>query len=146
MTRWTLTVPLPLLSANDRIVNGRDKVSRAIYANRRDAWAQILTTLARYHGIPAATGKRRVTFIRLMGKGQRAFDDDDLIGGCKLVRDAMRRPKPWTKRVGKARVSMLTAGASLIVDDSARWLEATYVQERAADGVTATRIVIEEAT
>ena len=109
--KWALNLSLQLPSANDRMVNGRDRVSRAIYAKHRDDWAHVLTVLARSAGIPPATSKRKVTFIRLMGKRQRAFDDDDLIGGCNLVRDAMRKPKPWTKKVGKAKVRMMTSGA-----------------------------------
>lgn len=141
---WTIRTNRQLPSANVRLVNGRDRKSRAIYARTRDEWAMALEMLARQEGIPSATGKRRVTFVRLMGKGQRAFDDDDLVGGCKLVRDAMRKPQPWTKKVGKLKVPMMTAGASLIVNDSAKWIEAVYVQERAADGRPGTRIELED--
>jgi hypothetical protein len=144
ITKWYLTFEEQLPSANDRLVNGRDRKSRAIYARKRDDWAALLTLAAKMAGIPAATGKRRVTFVRIMGKRQRAFDDDDLSGGCKLVRDAMKRPHKWTKKIGKVSVPMLTAGASLIVDDGAKWIDAVYMQERAADGKPGTRIEIED--
>lgn len=36
-----------------------------------------------------ANGKRYVRFTRVMGPGERPYDDDNLIGGLKAVRDAL---------------------------------------------------------
>jgi hypothetical protein len=48
------------------------------------------------------------------------------VAACKALRDAMQAP-----RVVRGR---RVAGASIVVDDSAKWSAWTYAQERAADG------------
>jgi hypothetical protein len=138
---WSFTIPRAVPSANDRLCNGRDRVSRAMYARARDSWANDLAVMMRVHGIPAATAPRRVTITRLWGKRQRLWDDDNLSGGAKLVRDAMRASHAY-KRKGATR---WVVGAGLIVDDSARWVTVDYVQVRAPDGVAATRIDVSDA-
>jgi Holliday junction resolvase RusA-like endonuclease len=60
-------------------------------------------------GIPAAEGKRRVTFERVWGPGQRAYDRDNLVGGMKPIRDALTK-------------------AGLLVDDAEKWCQAHYGQ------------------
>jgi hypothetical protein len=60
------------------------------------------------------------------------------VAACKALRDAMQAP-----RVVRGR---RVAGASIVVDDSAKWSAWTYAQERAADGVAAVRIEVSETT
>lgn len=72
---------------------------------------------------PKAQAKRRVSFIRFSA-GE--LDDDNLRGGFKPVRDAL-------KTIG------------LIRDDNARWLEAHYAQVKVKPGAQSMRIEISEA-
>ena len=140
-TVWRFVLPIALTSANDHVVNGRHAVAAAMYRKRRDQWAWALTVAARSAGVPRieqAVTFRRVTITRLWGKGQRAWDDDNLVAACKALRDAMQAP-----RVVRGRH---IPGASIVVDDSAKWSAWTYAQERAADGVAAVRIEVNETT
>lgn len=137
-TVWRFVLPIALTSANDHVVNGRHAVAAALYRKRRDQWAWALTLKARYVGVPPVVSFRRVTITRLWGKGQRAWDDDNLVAACKALRDAMQAP-----RVVRGR---RVAGASIVVDDSAKWSAWAYAQERAADGVAAVRIEVSETT
>lgn len=151
-TRWVLDVPIALTSANDHVVNGRDPVARAQYKARRDKAAHALRMVARAMGVPlldalpyvdragkpdtAARPVRAVHVVRLIGKGQREWDSDNLTAACKALRDACQYPRQWRGR--------LIAGAAIVVDDSAKWSTWTYAQERAPDGVARVRIEITE--
>ena len=55
--------------------------------------------------------KRHVTYTRMMSKGQRAFDEDNLIAGFKGIQDALKK-------------------AGIIKEDTPDWIEATYKQKR----------------
>ena len=138
MTAWTFTIPRAIPSANAHIVNGNHRATAGKYRRFRNVWAQDFRTAALSLRIPAATAKRHVTITRLIGKGQREYDYDNLVAGSKAVVDAM---KPPVRRRG-----VPVMGASLIVDDGPAHVLVTYLQERAVDGVAATRIVIEEVT
>ena len=117
---WQFTLPLELESLNAHRVNSG--ATRWSYKRKRDGWAMALrATVPR--AILAANGKRRVTLTRLMGKGQRAFDRDNLVGGAKGLVDAM-------VRVG------------LLLGDSAEHAEIHYDQERAA--TPGVRVLVEE--
>lgn len=48
-------------------------------------------------GVPHFYGHVKMSITRLWGKGQRAFDDENLWGGVKLLRDVMRQRKPSGK-------------------------------------------------
>lgn len=133
-----MLIPRALISANARIVNSG--ATRWAYAKARKEWVRDIRNSMLALRIPPATGKRRITLTRLMGKGQRLFDDDGLAGGAKFVRDAMQRPYPWSTKNGVKTVD----GASLIIDDSATSAEFVYEQTRAADGKAATLITIED--
>lgn len=152
---WTLVIPRALPSANERHVNGRDPVARAMYRRLRNAWVSDLMahsgTLFQVEAVPLATGRRRVVLTRVMGKGQRPYDIDSLPGGCKLVLDAMKPAKAarqtvWKSgpRKGRIRLVAPVPGAGLIVDDSPRWVEVEYRQARGERAET--RITIEEVT
>lgn len=60
-------------------------------------------------GVPHFCGHVRMSITRLWGKGQRAFDEENLWGGVKLLRDAMRQ----RKRSGKG----WAGGIGIIEDD-----------------------------
>lgn len=151
--RWILDVPIVLTSANDHVVNGRDKVSAARYKARRDKAAHAIRCTARAAGVPlldalpyvdragrpdVARPFRCVHVVRLMAARHRPWDDDNLVAAFKALRDACQLPRQWRGR--------LIAGAAIVVDDSALWSGWTYTQERAADGVARVRIEITETT
>jgi hypothetical protein len=136
MTVWRFIVPRALASANAHVVNGNHAATAARYRTFRNVWAADLRACKAANRIPDATGKRLVTITRLMGKGQRPFDYDNLVAGAKPVVDAM---KPPANRRGRR-----TDGASLIVDDGPAYVRVTYEQERSADGRPGTLITVED--
>lgn len=129
---WTLHINRPVPSANDRHVNGRDRVSRAMYRKLRDAWARDLTALAKQAGVTPPWSKRRIVLTRIMGPRQREYDHGNLVGGAKPIIDAMLGPKAPSVRVvnGVKKVTAGRPGAWLISDDSNRWVTVEYRQER----------------
>jgi hypothetical protein len=135
VTAWTITVPRALSSQNRAATNGRGQFG-ARYRDDRGKWVWDITMAMRSAAVPKATGKRRITITRLMGKGQREWDVPNLWGGIKLPLDACCADRVFR---GKNR-----AGAGLIVDDAAKWADIEVKQERAADGKAATRIVVED--
>lgn len=156
MSRWTFTLPIDLSSANLRIVNGKDRVAGAKYRRARDHAADMCFWRAKQLGMAlhlfpgadlalddSARTRRRVTIVRLMGKRQRAFDDDGMVAACKGLRDAMQRPRTYGKRVGAHVVQVPIAGAGIVWDDSAKWSEWRYAQERSADGRPGVRVEVE---
>lgn len=126
MTAWTFTVPRALPSRNENARRHHWAVKKALAV-----WAaDIRNTMTGLH-IPVATGPRRLTITRLLGKGQKFYDPDNV--DTKTLIDAMK--------VEHARRPM----AGLIVNDSPAWLVLMPTgQERAADGRAATRITIED--
>lgn len=146
-----LEVPIPLSSGNDHVVNGRDRVVGSIYRRRRDTWAGAVRTVARSAGVAlldarpfvdehgrviAPRPRRKVTIVRMIGKGQREWDGDNMVAACKALRDACQVPRNFRKR--------WVAGAAIVVDDSPKWSEWSYRQERATNGVASVRLEIEE--
>lgn len=144
---WTLTIPLPLPSQN-RAPHNQSFVASHHYRRARNQWASVLSLHARVAGVPMVTADyqplRRVVITRLWGKGQRELDKANAWGGIKLILDCMCPPKVTRYRLtkGGAVQSRVRPGASLIVDDSPKWLDVDVTQEKAADGVAATRIMI----
>lgn len=131
---WTLTINRSIPSRN---VTSKDHWSRRSKA--RKLWAHDIGWAARELGIPEATGKRRLRITRLMGKGQKRFDEDN--HDIKALVDSLKRP------TGGGRPGhQMTAGCSLIIDDSPRYLDLVLpvVDERAADGVPGTRLELED--
>lgn len=116
---FTLERKLP--SANERSVNAN--TARFHYRKERDAWGWLLKVAMIQHGIPRANEKRRLRIVRVLGKGEREYDFDNLVGGAKALVDAMAR-------------------AGLVLNDNARWLEASYHQERGS--ATGVRIEVSE--
>lgn len=144
---WSLLVPVKLPSANDRLCNGRDATSRAIYKRTRDGWAAAIRGVALVAGVPLFRDDdgearfRHVTLVRLWGKGCRAFEEDDFVGGAKGFRDACQRARVTPGRRG---VPRLVPGAGLVWDDSPRWSRWSYGQERSPDGQPGVLVVVSE--
>lgn len=109
LARWNISVDREIRSLNAH--RGNYGAQRWAYKADREAWQQWFIVARRNQDIPEATGKRRVTITRLIGYQQREFDHDNLVGGCKVVVDAMVR-------------------AGLLVSDKPADVEVTYRQER----------------
>lgn len=78
--------------------------------------------------------KRRVRFIREMGRRQREFDaEDNLTDGFKPVRDILQRAEKYVGGIG------------IVWDDSAQWLVAEYSQRKAANGRPGFTLEVEDA-
>lgn len=154
---WTFTVPRPVPSSNARYVNGGSLVQMAIYRRHREAWARDLRVAALAAGMRDALvtdgyrPRRRIVIVRLMRKGQRRYDEQNLVAGCKAIVDAMQPPRPGAvtvfksgRRQGQPRLVKPLGGAALIVSDAPGWVVVEYHQERGdAPGC---RITIENIT
>lgn len=137
---WTLDVPVPMIGHNKGIGNKGTRWQRVQYAKHRDSIITALCALRPRDAWPAQK-PRHVTITRLMGKRQRAYDEDNLRAACKAYLDAMKPP-----RAGHYSNSILVParqGAFLLVDDSPRWLTLSVAQERAKE--SGVRITIKEA-
>lgn len=108
LARWTISIEREIRSLNAH--RGNYGAQRWAYKADREAWQQWFVVARRNQDIPAGTAKRRVTITRLIGYRQREFDHDNLVGGCKVVVDAMAR-------------------AGLLVSDKPADVEVTYRQE-----------------
>lgn len=122
-------------SANRYSVN--HGAARFAYAKKRDEWfSQFRATIwlvvvdgeettATTFQIGDPTKRRRVTFTRCYAGRDREMDRANMIGGMKPVLDAMVR-------------------AGLLVDDSPKWLDDRYEQQRVGKGEDGLRVLIEE--
>jgi hypothetical protein len=121
---WELSLPDKIRSLNElRNPWNRNKDTQN--------WENVIHNELYYAGIRSPTfrpnHKVKVTITRLMSAGERAFDRDNLIGGTKSLMDALKREK-W------------------IHDDSEKWVEVEYRQEKAGPGQRpGTRIRLEPA-
>lgn len=106
---WRWFVPKSTPTLNDRIVNCGS--SRWRYAQERDEWATWFLAARTNLQIPKATGARRLLVLRAFSGRERLRDYVNLVGGCKAVIDAL-------------------VLQDLLVDDSPKWLEDDYRQER----------------
>lgn len=113
--RWEFAIGLEVESLNAHRVNAGARWQQAVYRRKRDAWHWAFKVARINHGITHARpgSKRRVHFVRVMGPKQRAFDDDNLRGGCKMVLDAM-------------------VLEGLVHDDRPEFVEVSYDQQRGA--------------
>lgn len=118
---WAFHVPRQVRSGNAHVHNVG--TARFTYKRERDGWLSDVRTLARIHGVTAATGLRRVTLTRVYGKRCRAYDRDNLGTGLKPAVDAL-------------------VLAGLLLGDSAKHAEIHYAQERGS--VNGLRVLIEE--
>lgn len=111
--RWTVWLPVRAPSQNR--LGGNHGAQRFAYKSFRDRVQTLLTAWARkggaFDGFDKATGKRRVTFTRVFSGRERRMDPANLVGGMKACVDSMVR-------------------AGVLKDDSEKYLEAYYRQER----------------
>lgn len=146
---WTITIPRALVSQN-RAAHNRNSNSSHTYRRERERWAVDITLFARGARIPIVTAeyrpRRAVTITRLWGKGQRALDLPNAWGGAKVIIDMLCPPHVYKRRPikGGPLIQYARPGASLIVDDSPQWAVIKVNQERAEDGLPATRIRIRD--
>ena len=110
-------------SMNDHRVNAG--TARWDYKRERDAWVSHLRMVFdRLTRTAIGQKRRRVTITREWGPRCREFDRDNLVGGCKVVVDALVR-------------------AGLLVGDSEEWAEVHYEQRSGGPGGVGTWIRIE---
>jgi hypothetical protein len=106
---WTFFIARRPPSLNERLHNGGP--TRFAYAKVRDAWIWEFRAARLAHGIPAATGPRRLIARRIYSGREQERDFVNLVGGYKPVIDAMVRER-------------------LLVDDRPAMLADTYEQVR----------------
>ena len=100
----TLILPIALLSKN-----GRDALHWSQRRKLRQTYALMLRT-KHPRKEPPVNQKQRVTFTRILGKGEKLFDDSNVAGGsCVELQDAMTACGFW-------------------VDDSPKFLESCFAQ------------------
>lgn len=119
--RWEFLLPIRTPSQNDLASNRGG--ARHRYRRARNEFELEFLRAAAGLRIPHAMRRRRVTLTRLFSGRERKFDYGNLVGGCKLVLDAMIR-------------------AWLIVDDAPKWLEDHYLQVRGSE--SGLLVIIEE--
>lgn len=111
--RWSMTLPVSVPSQNEASSTGqRWDARRKRYRAFSAALHVLLQAEARRLGIPQATARRLVTFTRLYGKGKRAYDYGNCVGGLKSALDQLVK-------------------LGLLVDDSPKWVDDCYLQESA---------------
>lgn len=150
---WTLHLPIDLPSANRNggaATNARHAANAAMYRRQRAQYVSALAAAMREAGIGSVNllidafdcPRRRVTVVRLWGKGCRAWDDDNLVAACKGLRDACQRARTVT-RMG---IPVIVPGAGLVWDDSAKWSEWSYAQRKSDDGKPGVLLIVSDAS
>lgn len=91
------------------------------YRGARNRWKR---KLASYEALPKATSYRRIYFTRYWGKGKRAYDYGNLVGGFKPLLDEIVR-------------------AGYLIDDSPKHCSEYYSQYKSTTGVDYVVITIE---
>lgn len=107
--RWALDLPMEPPSQNE--LKSNHGSSRHVYRRMREDFELMIRSEMARQRIPKAKGVRRIKITRLMGKGKRAFDHANLVGGCKPLVDACVR-------------------AGLLVDDGPAYFKGYYWQRR----------------
>lgn len=145
--QWTLFVRLRPPSQNENV--DRAGGGRFTFMKLREQWVRAIrhamedTGRGRFEPVPRATGRRRVVMTRVFSGRERERDYGNLVGGMKLVVDAMRPPKQVAIKSGKRKGQVVTVdGAGLIVDDSPTWLDDVYLQEHSTIGLSGLRIAV----
>ena len=121
---WTFEIPKELVSLNRSAKNGSTAVARAVFRRELGQWQTWMRAARLNKRISPPVGKRRVTLTRVIGYRQREFDRDNLVGGGKVIVDAMVRE-------------------GLLLGDDATRAEVHYQQDR-IDDVTGVVVLLEE--
>ena len=117
---WVFTVRIDCLSQNRLYASRNHWHMRKLIKELRDTSRAAFDAMRIRHNIPIATGKRRVTWERILGPRQHEFDEPNFIGGLKPVLDGLvrsgllvdDRPKFYVGRYGQVH-TMRTEGPAL---------------------------------
>lgn len=136
--QWVLFVHLRPPSQNDNV--DRAGGGRFAFRKLRESWVRAIrhamndTGGGRFEIVPRATGKRRIVLTRLYCGREQERDYGNLVGGMKLIVDAMQPPRQRKLATGKRKGQEITVdGAGLILDDSPELLDDVYLQVRTDD-------------
>jgi hypothetical protein len=116
---YTLVIQRSAQSLNSVGVNSKNNRG---YRGARNRWKR---ELKKYENLPKAKAYRRIFFTRFWGKGKRAYDYGNLVGGFKPLLDEIVR-------------------AGLLLDDSPKHCSEYYRQYKSPDGVDHVVVVIED--
>lgn len=117
---YTILIERSAQSLNSVGINHK---SNRGYRGARNRWKR---ELKRYEGkVPKAEKKRRIYFTRYWGKGKRAYDYGNLVGGFKPLLDEIVR-------------------AGLLLDDSPKQCEEYYKQFKSPTKKDYVIVVIED--
>tara|TARA_R110002020_G_scaffold207256_2_gene412647 strand:- start:2873 stop:3283 length:411 start_codon:yes stop_codon:yes gene_type:complete len=116
---YTITLHQSAQSLNAVGVNSKNNRG---YRGARNRWKRLLTPFAT---LPKADGYRRIFFTRYWGKGKRAFDYGNLVGGLKPLLDEIVR-------------------AGHLVDDSPKQCAEYYAQYKSNTGKDYVTVLIED--
>lgn len=119
---WSFRLPIKLLSGNQIKGSGRGR-SGWKYREQRKLWARAIG--AANIVCQPATGPRRLWLTRQWGKGQRAYDTDNLIWGFKPVVDEIVK-QGW------------------LLDDTPDKVERIYDQFKSEDGFNYVHVKVED--
>lgn len=87
LSSWIMLVERDPKSMNDRVVN--TGIYHRRYKTDRTAWQWSIRAARLAFKVPKAKGRRRITLTRLYNGRQREWDRDNLIGGMKVIVDAL---------------------------------------------------------
>ena len=105
---FSFTVNRPILSQN--VIGGNNGGQRWMYGKERKAWADAFTSALEAERVTAAVGRRVIRITRAYSGRKREMDYGNLVGGAKLVIDAMQREIGGKKKP--------IPGPGIIIDDS----------------------------
>lgn len=120
---WSTFIEAKVKSAN--ATRSNHGAAHFAYATQRNEWTALWLSAtwmcSENASVRTSTVRRHVTFTRHYTGREREMDHANMVGGMKGPVDAMVR-------------------AGLLVDDSPKWLEATYLQLRSDRSGLAVRI------
>ena len=119
---WVFDLPVDIPSGNELRRKYRNP---HVYARLRGEFEWALFAVKYVSTIPKATGPRKVTLTRLIPKGGRVYDNDNLVTGAKPAIDSMVK-------------------AGLLLGDAPHQVTVEYQQDRCSLGGGGTRVAIEE--
>jgi hypothetical protein len=117
---YTLVIPAAAQSLNTVGVNSKNNRS---YRGARRKWCGLIKKHA--GEIPEAEKPRRVFFTRFWGKGKRAYDYGNLVGGFKPLLDELVK-------------------AGYLIDDCPKYCSEYYRQFKSPDGTEYVVITFED--
>lgn len=109
--------------SSQNTMGGNKGGARWGYARDRSAWIDALCQAVERGAVTVATGRRVVRITRQFAGRKRELDYGNLVGGLKMVVDAMQREIGGKKKT--------IPGAGIITDDSSRGMISIYAQKRA---------------